>query len=188
MLANILSRYWWMTLVRGLIWILFGIVVLMKPGISLVSLTVLFGAFAFADGIMAVVHAIRGRRENENWWALLLAGLVGIGVGLLTFASPGLTALALLFYVAVWSIATGLLELVVASRLRKEIEGEWWLVLAGVLSIAFGIFLMARPAEGALSVLILIGTYAIVLGVILLGLALRMRGFVQRFPPTAAPI
>ena len=78
MLVNILSRYWWMTLIRGLIWILFGIVVLVQPGISLVSLTLLFGAFAFADGIMAVVHAIGGRHENENWWALLLTGLVGI--------------------------------------------------------------------------------------------------------------
>jgi uncharacterized membrane protein HdeD (DUF308 family) len=184
MFAQILSRYWWMTLVRGVIWILFGVFVIAQPVLSLVTLTLLFGIFALADGIGNVVSAIGGRREHENWWVLLLAGLCGVGVGVLTFSSPGVTALVLLFYVAVWAIATGLLELVAAIRLRKEIEGEFWLGLSGLVSIAFGVFLMARPGEGALSVLWLIGGYSVALGVILIGLAVKVRGFVRR-PVTA---
>jgi uncharacterized membrane protein HdeD (DUF308 family) len=180
MFANILSRYWWMTLLRGVIWILFGIVVFVQPAISLVALTVLFGAFALADGIAAIVTAVSGRHEHENWWVLLLVGLAGIGVGLMTFLSPGLTALVLLFYIAAWAIVTGVLEIVAAVRLRKEIEGEFWLALAGVLSIAFGVMLIARPGAGALSVLWIIASFAIAFGVSLILLAFRVRGFVNR--------
>jgi uncharacterized membrane protein HdeD (DUF308 family) len=180
MLAKILSRYWWMTLVRGAIWILFGIVIFTQPLISLVALTLTFGAFAFVDGVGNAVSAIGGRRENETWWVLLLAGLCGIGVGLLTFFSPGLTALALLFYIATWAIATGLLEILAAIRLRKEIEGEFWLALSGLVSIAFGVLLMARPGAGALSVLWLIAGFAIAFGVTLIVLAFKVRGFTDR--------
>jgi uncharacterized membrane protein HdeD (DUF308 family) len=185
MFANILSRYWWMTLLRGVIWILFGIVVFMQPAISLVALTVLFGAFALADGIAAIVTAFSGRHEHENWWVLLLVGLAGIGVGLMAFLSPGLTALVLLFYIATWAIVTGVLEVVAAVRLRKEIEGEFWLALAGVLSIAFGVMLIARPGAGALSVLWIIASFAIAFGVSLILLAFRVRGFVNRFATRA---
>jgi uncharacterized membrane protein HdeD (DUF308 family) len=180
MFSNILRRYWWMTLLRGVISILFGIVIFAQPAISLLTLTLTFGIFAAADGITNIVSAIGGRKENENWWVLLLVGLAGVGAGVLTFITPGLTALALLFYVAAWAIATGLLEIVAAIRLRKEIEGEFWLFLAGLLSVAFGVLLMARPGLGALSVLWLIGGYAIAFGIILIGLALRARSFVRR--------
>jgi uncharacterized membrane protein HdeD (DUF308 family) len=132
------------------------------------------------------VSAIGGRTENENWGVLLLAGLVGIGVGALTFTHPGITAMALLFYIAVWAIATGVLEVVAAIRLRREIEGEFWLVLAGLVSIGFGVFLMARPGEGALAVLILIGSYAIGFGVINLVLAIRARGFIKEMTHAGA--
>src|SRR5262245_12514628 len=98
MLARILSRFWWTMLLRGVIWILFGIVVFSRPAISLVSLTLLFGAIALADGVSNVISAFGGRDEHESWWVLLLTGLAGIGVGILTFISPGITALALLFY------------------------------------------------------------------------------------------
>jgi uncharacterized membrane protein HdeD (DUF308 family) len=126
MLATTLSRHWWMTLIRGLIWIVFGIVIFTQPLISLVTLTLTFGAFVLADGVGKMVTAIRGRQGNEDWWVLLLAGLCGIGAGVMTFFIPGLTALAVLFYIATWAIATGLLETVAAIRLRKEIEGEFW--------------------------------------------------------------
>jgi uncharacterized membrane protein HdeD (DUF308 family) len=177
MFVSILSRYWWMILLRGLIWILFGIVIFVQPAISLVTLTLMFGVFALGDGIASVVSAIGGRREHENWWVLLLAGLTGIGAGLLTFWAPGITALALLFYIAIWAIATGLLELVAAIRLRKEIEGEFWLALAGLISIAFGVLIVARPGVGVLSVLWMIGGFAIAFGLILIGLAFRVRRF-----------
>ena len=180
MLATILSRFWWMTLIRGVIGVLFGIMLFAWPQISLASLVLVFGAFALADGATNVATAIGGRDENENWWVLLLAGLAGIGVGVLTFLNPGATALALLFYIAIWAIAIGLLQIVAAIRLRKEIEGEFWLGLAGVASIVFGALIAARPGEGALAVLWLIATYAIVYGVILILLAFEARGFVNR--------
>jgi uncharacterized membrane protein HdeD (DUF308 family) len=185
MLARNLSRYWWMILLRGAISILFGIMVFAWPGISLVSLVLLFGAFALADGFGNVVTAFGGRREHENWWVLLLAGLAGIALGVLTFLNPAVTALVLLFYIAVWAIVTGVLQIVTAIRLRKEIEGEFWLALGGVASVAFGLLLIARPGAGALTVLWLIAAYAIAYGLILVILAFKARGFAKRVEAAA---
>jgi uncharacterized membrane protein HdeD (DUF308 family) len=108
---------------------------------------------------------------------LLLGGLLGIGVGVLTFFAPGITALALLFYIAVWAIATGVLELVAAIRLRKEIEGEWWLIPGGLASVVIGVLLMARPGAGALALLWLIAAHAVVFGLLLVMLAFKARTF-----------
>jgi uncharacterized membrane protein HdeD (DUF308 family) len=179
MLSTILQRYWWMILVRGILAILFGILVFTWPGITLLTLILLFGFYALADGIANVFTAIGGRREQEHWWVLLLLGLAGVALGVLTFLNPGITALALLFYIAIWAIVTGVLQIVAAIRLRKEIEGEFWLALAGAASAGFGLLLIARPGAGALAVLWIIGAYAIVFGVVLLILAFKARGFVR---------
>ena len=180
MLANILSRYWWMTLIRGALWILFGLFVFAQPGITLVTLTVTFGIFALADGVATIVNAIAGREEQEHWWMLLLSGIAGVLVGAISIVSPQTTALALLFYLAIWALVTGFLQIVAAVRLHKEIEGEFWLGLSGVLSILFGVLLITRPAAGALSVLWVIGAYAVAFGVLLIGLAFRVRGIAGR--------
>jgi len=180
MLADILSRYWWMTLLRGLFWILFGIVILASPGISLLTLTLALGIVMFIDGIINVINAFSGRKEHDDWWVLLLVGLAGIGVGLLTFNNPAVTALAVVFYVAIWAIATGLLEIVAAVRLRRQIHGEVWLALAGIASVVFGVLLVARPGAGALTLLWLIAIYAIAFGVLLLLLAFKVRSGVKR--------
>jgi uncharacterized membrane protein HdeD (DUF308 family) len=135
------------------------------------------GAYALADGILGIWIAIAGRDEHEHRWVLLLWGLIGIGVGILTLLVPGVTALALLFYVAIWAVATGVLQIVAAIRLRKEIEGEWLLILGGIASVVFGAILMARPLAGALALLWLIGTYAVIFGVILVILAFKARTF-----------
>ena len=134
-----------MILLRGVIAVLFGVTLLASPGISLAFLVFLFGVFVLADGIGNVVTAFGGRKEEDHWWILLLAGLTGIGVGLLTFMSPGITALALLFYIAVRAIVTGVLQILTAIRLRKELHGEFWMVLGGVASVVFGLLIMARP-------------------------------------------
>ena len=126
------------------------------------------------------MSAIGGRRENENWGVLLLTGLAGIAIGALTFYDPSITALGLLFYIAIWVTGTGLLQIVAGIRLRKEIEGEFWLMLSGLISIAFGVFLVARPGAGALSVLWVIATYAVLFGAILIVLAFRVRSFANR--------
>jgi uncharacterized membrane protein HdeD (DUF308 family) len=179
MLADILSRYWWMTLLRGLFWILFGIVIFTRPGITLLSLTLALGVIMFIDGLINAVNAFSGRREHDDWWVILLVGLAGIGIGVLTFYNPRATAFAVVLYVAIWAIATGLLEIVEAVRLRKQIQGEFWLALAGIASVAFGVMLAARPGVGALTILWLIGIYAIVFGVIMLLLAFRVRSGVK---------
>jgi len=179
-LASILSRSWWLLLVRGLVAIVFGVLTWFQPGISLAALVLLFGAYSMADGILALWTAIAGRKDHEHWWVLLLEGLLGVGIGVLTFIAPNVTALALLFYIAIWAIATGVLEIVAAIRLRKEIQGECLLILAGLASVVFGILLMAQPGAGALALLWLIASYAIVFGVVLVILAFKARRFVGK--------
>jgi uncharacterized membrane protein HdeD (DUF308 family) len=176
-IATILSRGWWRLLLRGLAAIAFGVLTWLRPGISLAALVLLFGAYAMADGILGVWTAIAGRKDQEYWWVLLLGGLLGIGIGLLTFAVPSLTALGLLFYIAIWAIGRGVLEIVAAIRLRKEIRGEWLLILGGLASVAFGVLLMAQPGAGALTLLWLIAAYAVLYGIVLEALALKARAF-----------
>jgi len=179
-LAHVLARGWWLLLLRGIVAILFGVLTFLQPGISLAALVLLFGAFALADGVLGAWTAISGRKEHEHWWLLLLGGLVGVGVGLLTLFAPGVTALALLFYIAIWAVATGVLEIAQAIRLRKEIEGEWMLIVAGLASVAFGVLLMARPGAGALAVLWLIGGYAVAFGIIMVLLSFKVKGLAGR--------
>ncbi|SRR5258705_151739 len=180
MLVDILRRGWWALLLRGVAAITFAILTWLRPGISLTALVFLFGAYAMVDGIIGVSMAVAGRKMDEHWFVLLLAGLLGILVGMLTFLAPGITAMALLFYIAIWAIATGVLEIVIAIRLRKEIANEWLLVLGGLASVAFGVLLTTRPEAGALAVLSLIAGFAFVFGVILVVLAFRARSFVSR--------
>jgi uncharacterized membrane protein HdeD (DUF308 family) len=169
-----------MTLLRGVVSILFGVLIFARPALSLVALTLVFGAYALVDGVATVVTAIGGRREKSLWWVLLLAGLTGIAVGVMTFITPGITALALLFYIAAWAIVTGVLQVIAAIRLRKEITGEFWLALSGLLSIAFGVLLIGRPGAGIFAVLWLIAAYAIAFGVMLIILAFKAKGFANR--------
>jgi len=178
--ARILQRNWWALLLRGLAAIAFGILTWYQPGISLASLVLLFGVYSTADGILGVWSAVAGPKDHESWWVMLLGGLLGIGIGLLAFFAPGVTALALLFYIAIWAIAKGVLEIVAAIRLRKEIKGEFWFILSGLASILFGILLTAQPGAGALAVLWLIATYAVVFGVILVMMAFKARSFASQ--------
>jgi uncharacterized membrane protein HdeD (DUF308 family) len=175
-LTSILSRAWWLLVLRGLVAIAFGVLAWVKPGITLTSLVLLFGAYSMADGILCFWTAITGPKEHDYWWLVLLQGLIGIGIGLITFFAPGVTALGLMFYIAIWAIATGVLEIVAAIRLRQEI-GDGWLLLAGIASVLIGVLLAAQPGAGALAVLWLIGSYAILFGVLLLVLAFKLRRF-----------
>jgi uncharacterized membrane protein HdeD (DUF308 family) len=175
MILEALSRNWWMLALRGLCAVVFGILAFAKPGITLSALVLVFGAYALVDGILAIVAAI-SRRGGAPWWALVLEGVAGIGAAAFAFLTPGITALALLFLIASWAIITGVLEVVAAIALRKQLRGEWLLVLSGLASILFGVLLVARPGAGALAVLWLIGGYAIVFGVLLIALGFRLKG------------
>ncbi len=179
-LATLLSRSWWILLVRGLIAIALGIVAWFRPGLSLAALVLLFGAYMLADGILGVWTAITGRKHHGDWALLLVWGLIGVGVGIMTLLAPGLTTLALLFYVAAWAIATGVLEIVTAIRLRREMKGEWLLILGGIASVALGVLLMARPGAGILTLLWLIAAYAVIFGVLLVILAFNVRTYGRR--------
>ncbi|SRR5579883_716814 len=175
----ILARNWWALAIRGLAAIVFGIAAFVVPNITLVVLVALFGAYALVDGLFAVVAAVQAAERHARWWPLLVEGAAGILLGVLTFVWPGLTALLLLYLIATWAILTGIAEIVAALRLRREIAGEWLLGLSGVLSLLFGLLLIAFPGTGALAVVWLIGAYALVFGVVLTGLALRLRRWHQ---------
>ena len=171
----LLSRNWGWIALRGLAAVVFGLLTLFDPRISLTALVLLWGAYAFVDGIFAIVSAVRDRRQEPHWVSLLVTGIAGVVAGLLTFFVPGITALVLLYFIAAWALITGIAEIVAAVRLRKVITGEWMLALAGLLSAIFGVFLFAFPGAGALTVVLWIGTYALVLGIVLLVLAFRLR-------------
>lgn len=176
----------WSTLaLRGVLSLLFGFAVLLSPVMSLFILVLFFGADALIDGILAVVAAFRGSPSGRRWWAMLIEGILGIATGIFTFAWPGLTALLLLYVIAIWAIVTGIFEIIAALRLRKEIRGEWLLALRGVLAVLFGFILIANPGAGALTVVKVIGIFSIVLGVMNLILAMRLRGHHRRGTVTA---
>jgi uncharacterized membrane protein HdeD (DUF308 family) len=180
---NLMTQNWWALALRGVIAILFGIAALMLPGVMLWALVVLFGAYALVDGIFAVVESFgrEARRDGggRRWWALLLEGLVGIAIGVMTFVWPRLTAMGLLYLIAFWATITGALEVITAVRLRHEIRGEWLMALIGILSMALGFLLVAFPVAGALSLMWMIGAYAVAAGVLMILLAFKLRSLRQ---------
>jgi uncharacterized membrane protein HdeD (DUF308 family) len=170
------TGHWWALALRGVIAILFGLAALLRPGIALGALILLFGAYALVDGVFAIVGVFRGTRSGTPRWLLLVEGVAGILAGIIAFVYPGLTAIALLYLVAAWAIVTGLAEIATAIRLRQEIQGEWALILGGILSVLFGVLLAVLPGVGILSLIWLIGAYAVVFGVLLLIAAFQVRG------------
>jgi len=171
-----LARNWWAIVLRGVFAVLFGLGAFLWPGITLVVLVALYGAYLFADGILAVAWALKGRRAGAFPWGVFLAGLASIIAGVLTFLMPGLTALVLLYLIAAWAIVRGIFEIIAAFHLRRELTNEWLLALNGVLSVLFGILLIAAPGAGALTVLWIIGTFAIIVGVVMIMLGFRLKG------------
>ncbi len=176
-----LSRDWWTLALRGLAAVIFGVLAFFWPGLTLAVLIWLWGLFVLVDGVMAVIAGGRG-----HWWALLLFGLLAIAAGLIALFQPGLTALALLFVIAAWALVRGVLEIVAAVRLRRELNNEWLLVASGLLSVLLGVLLVMFPAAGVLSLVWLIGAYAIVVGILMLALAFRLRGVQRRLEPGLA--
>jgi uncharacterized membrane protein HdeD (DUF308 family) len=170
-----LTRHWWAMVLRGVLAIIFGIMVIAWPGIALQTLVLLFGAYMLVDGVFAIAGALTHRSQYKHWWLALLEGLVGVVVGILTFIYPGITALTLLYLIAIWAIITGVFELMAAIRLREEIDNEWFLALTGIASLLFGALILLRPGTGVLAVLSLIAGYAIVFGVLMIILGLRLR-------------
>jgi uncharacterized membrane protein HdeD (DUF308 family) len=175
-MLELLAKYWWVMVLRGVSAIAFGVLAILWPGVTIELLLIFFGAYMLVDGVFAVIAAVSGRRHTEHWFLLLLEGLLGIAIGVVAWTAPVVAGIALLTYIAAWALVTGVLEIVTAVRLRREIEGEFWLGLAGVLSIGFGVLLLAFPLAGALALLWIIAGYAIAFGIVLILLGFRVRG------------
>jgi uncharacterized membrane protein HdeD (DUF308 family) len=182
-LLRALAENWWLLLLRGIATIAFGVLAFIWPGLTLLTLIFLWGAYAIADGAFALWAAVSGKggRIAPRWW-LALIGIAGILAGLLAFGWPGITAQVLLVIIASWAIVTGLLEIWGAFQLRKEIEVEWMMALSGLLSVALGATLLARPGAGALAWVWLIGSFAVLVGCIYISLALWLKTHKRRLP------
>jgi uncharacterized membrane protein HdeD (DUF308 family) len=178
-LLHALARNWWLILLRGLCAILFGVLTFMWPHITLVTLILLLAAYTFADGIFSLAAAIMGGSAKSRWW-LAFVGLFGIAAAVVIFLWPGITALLLLLYIGAWAIATGVMQIIGAISLRKEIKDEWLLIAGGLLSVLFGVLVILEPSSGALALLFVIGAYAILYGVVMIFFSLRLRRHRQR--------
>lgn len=174
-MLKLLGRNWGWIALRGAAAVIFGVLALLWPGLTLFVLVALFGAYALVDGVVALVAAFRGKDQGRPMWALVLIGLAGIAAGVVTFLWPGKTAIVLLMFIAAWAIVMGVFEIVAAIRLRKEIANEWLLGLSGVLSVLFGVLMILSPGAGALAVVWIIAAYSIVFGIMLLALGLRLK-------------
>lgn len=175
-MLSAISRRWWVFLLNGIAAILFGIMAFVWPGVTLLTLVLLFGFYCMADGIAAIFASFARQEDTgRSWWQMLLLGAVSLIAGFTAIAWPGISAAVLLFVIAGWAIVHGVFEIAAAIALRKVIENEWMLVLAGVASILFGSALMIQPAVGALAVIFWIGAFAIVRGIFIVALALRLR-------------
>ena len=173
-MATLFASRWWAVLLRGVIAIVFGILAFAWPGVTIATLVTLFAFYALIDGVFSLCSAIGGR-YREHRWLLALEGVVGIWAGLVMFRAPGVTAVFLVFFISIWAMATGFLRIVEAIRLRREIDGELWLVLSGILAILFALMLMAQPILGVITLAWIIAIYAVLVGALLIGLSFELR-------------
>ncbi len=170
-----LARNWWAFLLRGILALIFGVVALVFPASAFISLVLVFGIFSLVDGAFALASAFTSNAKSENWWWIILGGILGIVIGVLTVLQPAAMGNAWLLLIAVWAIVTGIFDIITAIRIRKQIEGELWMILGGLASVAFGVLILVYPDSGVFAVGSLIGIYAILFGVTFIALALRLR-------------
>jgi uncharacterized membrane protein HdeD (DUF308 family) len=185
-MVEALSRNWWLVVLRGVLAIIFGISAFLWPDITLLTLIILFGVYAIVDGVVAIVTGLSRTKESPRWWTFLVEGLINIGAGVVALISPGLATLVLVYVIAAWAVFTGILEIVAAIRLRHEINNEWFLALGGVLSVGVGILLFLQPAAGSLAIIWIIAGYALVFGILLVILGIRLRNW--KAPEPRKPI
>lgn len=175
-----LAVNWWVLFLRGVFAIVMGALAVMWPGITLISLLFVYGAFTIADGITAVWIGCVARHDQRIWWEMVAAGALSILAGIVVAVWPGLTAMIFVMLIGLFAVLRGVFEIVAAIHLRKVIDDEWMLILSGGVSILFGGMLIARPGEGAIAMVLLIGAFMIAIGAMTVGLALRLRHLSQR--------
>jgi uncharacterized membrane protein HdeD (DUF308 family) len=170
-----LTRNWWLVVLRGVLAILFGLTAIFWPGLTFLVLILMFGIYAMADGVFAMLTGVVSSKYSPRWWVFLLEGVISFAAGLIAILRPGLAAFALIAVIAAWAILTGILEIAAAIRLRREITNEWMLAFAGFVSIVLGVLLFFQPAAGGLVITLMIGAYALIFGIVLVILGLRLR-------------
>ena len=179
-MIEIIIKKWWVFLLRGFVAILFGVLALIWPQITLLTLVVFFGAFVLLDGIFSVIAGVTTRKQNYYWWTLLFTGLLEIAIGLLTLFWPNVTGIVLLYLIASWAVIIGIMDIILAIQIRREIKNEWMLIIDGVFSVVIGLLLFIFPAASAVALVWLIGLFAIFLGIIFVILAFRLRNLVGK--------
>lgn len=179
LLGGMVSRHWWILVVRGLFALLFAFASFMWPHLTLAALVFLFGAYAIVDGVVAVGHGLSEIGKNKQWWLKLLAGVVGIVIGVITFTWPGLTGLALLYLIGWYAILKGIFEITTVILLRRVVERKGFHILAGIAAIVFGTIMLFDPVTGALAVIWLIAMYATVYGLLLIFAGFQLHGFTR---------
>jgi uncharacterized membrane protein HdeD (DUF308 family) len=184
MLRYLEDNWGWIVL-RGVAAVAFAVLAIAWPGITLAALVIVWGAYAMADGMLALFAAWQVRDDGRPFWSMVVVGLLGIAAGVVTFVWPGITALVLLMVIASWAMLMGVFQIVAAIRLRKEIEGEWMIALSGVLSVAFGALLVIYPGAGALAMVSLIAAYAFLFGILMIVFGFRLRSYEAHHPATA---
>lgn len=171
----LLTRNWWLVVLRGLLAILFGLTAFFWPGLTWLVLVLMFGVYALVDGAFAMLSGLVSSKYSPRWWVFLLEGLVSVAAGVVALVSPGLAGFALILVIAAWAILTGILEIAAAIRLRREISNEWMLGFGGFVSLVFGFLVLFQPATGGLVITLMIGAYALIFGILLVALGLRLR-------------
>lgn len=179
-MAVVLARNWWLLALRGAAAVIFGLVAPFYPLTTLAVLVLFFGAYVLVDGIFAIVAGATAPKGSSRWGWLVAGGVLGVLVGILTFLLPQASAFALTIWIAVWALLVGAAQIVSAIRLRKEIKGEFWLILGGALLVLFGIFALLSPLAGALAITYVIGFFALLYGITMLLIAFRLRGWQGR--------
>ena len=176
-LATPLSAISWALLVRGLVAITFAILTFVWPGVTLGAIVILFAVYALVDGAASIAGSLK---ERTRGWAPLVGGVVSVVAAIVTFIQPALTLLALVTLVAIWAVARGVMDILAAVRLRREIEGEWLLALGGAMSILFGVLVFTSPRAGAVVTAWWIALYALILGLVLLVCGMNLRSLAKR--------
>jgi uncharacterized membrane protein HdeD (DUF308 family) len=182
-----LARYWWVLALRGLLTLVFGLLIVLWPDKALATLALFFGAYMLVDGLFAVGAMLSGHGHGDRWYALLLEGITGVVIGILTLLNPWLLVVAVVYLIAAWAIVTGVFQIVEAIQLRRYISGEFWLILTGLLSVLFGVVIAFAPDVGEIFLAAFLGGYAIIAGILLIGLGFQLRswqrGTVEPAPP-----
>lgn len=181
-----LAKSWWIVLIRGVVAVLLGLMLWFRPESSLAVLVLFFGAWMLVDGVFTVVASIVGRKEQEDWGWMLVSGIMSVILGVLTLRAPGITAIVLVLYVAVWAMMLGISQIALGWRIRKETRDEWMLYLGGAVSLLFGISVLWNPGAGALSIVWMIALFALLFGISLIVLSLRLKGLAGRLSARTA--